>query len=375
MGDQRDKDQSHFVPTTSALQHDFGSVILPRTVLFVVGDSKKEYVLHVGAIMRLSRPLHVLVNGGMREAQQGLVEWPEVDEQTFIRFSQWAYTGAYLAAEPDIISPPSEIIITPAHDAAAPGNFNTIENSKGSREPTVNTSASAIDKPAAQTAVQQPNTTEETPYSLASLLRDTRGMAPKTCPNGHAFGLVSKVKDCDTCSGNFHVMICQGRASSRSSTCNSQQFTTCSDCRARDTCIKKIRMAAGFDYPRAELQFEARQNREPTEDYSEVFLSHAKLYVVADIYCITLLASQTIQNLAETLKEFTLYKNRIGDILLLMEYVFSNTQRKDTMRDLLIHYITCTIETLNKDHGFHDLLEDYPQIVSPLIKSMMERRD
>ena len=60
-------------------------------------------MLHSGVVTRLSKPLCVLVNGKMKEAQEDCVKWPQVDEKTFIRFSQWAYTGSYLAAEPEII--------------------------------------------------------------------------------------------------------------------------------------------------------------------------------------------------------------------------------------------------------------------------------
>lgn len=62
---------------------------------FLVGPEKKVYTIHSGLVARLSPVLDRLVNGDMEEAKKGSVEWKHVDEQTFIRFSEYAYTKSY----------------------------------------------------------------------------------------------------------------------------------------------------------------------------------------------------------------------------------------------------------------------------------------
>lgn len=62
---------------------------------FLVGPEKKVYTIHSGLVARLSPVLDRLVNGDMEEAKKGSVEWKHVDEQTFIRFSQYAYMKTY----------------------------------------------------------------------------------------------------------------------------------------------------------------------------------------------------------------------------------------------------------------------------------------
>ncbi|KAH8202354.1 hypothetical protein TruAng_003526 [Truncatella angustata] len=276
MTGQAEEVQSCFVTTISALETGF-----ERPVSFVAGNSETEYVLHDGVVARLSKPLNVLVNGMLKEARDRRVEWPEVDEQTFIRFSQWAYTGIYFAADPDIVLYPSDITAALAHDTAETGDPVHMEK------------VVATNQSNALPAIPQDNAEKPTPYSLASCLRNAL----------------------------------------------------------------------------------ARPNREAAEDYSEVFFSHAKLYVVADIYDITLLAKQTLHNLATTLEQFTLYKKRIRDVVILVEYVFKNTQKKDAMRDLLVHYAACFIEELNEDVDFKCTLENCPEFASALIAKMIERLD
>ncbi len=37
----------------------------------------------------------------MIEASEKIVRWPDIDEEAFVRFSQWAYTGEYTPPEPE----------------------------------------------------------------------------------------------------------------------------------------------------------------------------------------------------------------------------------------------------------------------------------
>ncbi|KAH6643422.1 hypothetical protein BKA67DRAFT_134774 [Truncatella angustata] len=366
MTGQAEEVQSCFVTTISALETGFESIIRSRPVSFVAGNSETEYVLHDGVVARLSKPLNVLVNGMLKEARDRRVEWPEVDEQTFIRFSQWAYTGIYFAADPDIVLYPSDITAALAHDTAETGDPVHMEK------------VVATNQSNALPAIPQDNAEKPTPYSLASCLRNALGAAPMTCSRGHAFGVVPTIdKLCDKCSRNFRVAICSQKLTPtrKLDTCGLPQYSVCVKCRERLRDSKRLLMATKFVYPTPARPFQARPNREAAEDYSEVFFSHAKLYVVADIYDITLLAKQTLHNLATTLEQFTLYKKRIRDVVILVEYVFKNTQKKDAMRDLLVHYAACFIEELNEDVDFKCTLENCPEFASALIAKMIERLD
>ncbi|KAI1086586.1 hypothetical protein F5B19DRAFT_130261 [Rostrohypoxylon terebratum] len=70
---------------------------------FLVGPDKKEFFMHTELIARISMPLSALVNGEWKESLEGVVELPETDEKTFVRFCEFAYTGDYKAAEPPVL--------------------------------------------------------------------------------------------------------------------------------------------------------------------------------------------------------------------------------------------------------------------------------
>ena len=68
-----------------------------------------------------------------------------------------------------------------------------------------------------------------------------------------------------------------------------------------------------------------RSNMHPQENYTEVFLSHARLYVFAEKYDIQPLKKLSRQKLQHTLAIYTLYPERVGDITTLLKYVYVNT--------------------------------------------------
>ncbi|KAG6158049.1 hypothetical protein E4U11_004908, partial [Claviceps purpurea] len=73
----------------------YASFMSSKAFEFLVGPEKKPFIIHSELVASLSPVLERLVKGNMEEAQKGSVVWEHVDEQTFIRFSQYAYMRTY----------------------------------------------------------------------------------------------------------------------------------------------------------------------------------------------------------------------------------------------------------------------------------------
>ena len=65
--------------------------------------------IHKASIVRVSKPLERLVNGHMREAQNGVAVLEGVDKHTFARFCHWIYAGYYPAEE--YCDRPKEVVL------------------------------------------------------------------------------------------------------------------------------------------------------------------------------------------------------------------------------------------------------------------------
>jgi hypothetical protein len=106
--------------------------------------------------------------------------------------------------------------------------------------------------------------------------------------------------------------------------------------------------------------YEITPNSYTKQDYTGVFLAHARLYVFADKYGIEPLESLSLHKLHITLKSFTLYRARIGDILKLIRYAYENgpDYESNKLRALVSKYVAYEIDTIRKAKRFLALMEE-----------------
>lgn len=378
----------------------FKSIIGSDIFTFVIGPNCKEYKVHGTAISRLSKPLGVLINGEMREAKEKCVKWPDVDEKTFVRFTQWAYTETYVTEEPEIlldhslIGSPNSTTMTPGlpegkasetalyslmtANLSLPKKIGCCRNKAcgwyGRRKPKPNFQPTCLVCRRAYTATAC--------ASCSSVYRDCPTCGPPTrtirnsCSNGNCEGMyLGSVTGSVTCLG------CRTTYSTTQCQCGSI-FSDCEACAAenenpalvkRCALVQEFLDTKGTTYPTSTSVFSPRKNTEGCEDYAGVFLCHAKLYVMADTYDIPALKQLSLHRLHATLKEFTLYPSRFNDIATLAKYVFENTVPEDKIRDMITLYYACIVEDAREQDGLKSLIEEIPDFAFGLISKMSDR--
>ena len=234
----------------------------------------------------------------MAEAQQGFAVLKDVDEGTFARFAQWAYSGYYISAKHEVKPNTTYKGYTPAQD--------NVE--------------------------YMPSQVEYMP-TRAELEWDS--LWPK-------FG---GSKDSDSSKRNLIHSF-------------------------RSKFDKYLQSSSSLRLP--------RQNQNVAEDYTNVFLSHARVYVFADQYDVQGLKSCALKELHLALAHYTLYPDRTGDIIALIRYIYSNTGEsvsgvKD-LRSVLKEYMSCEMDTLIKDSTFKELMfEDGGALLGDFMRAV-ERR-
>lgn len=120
--------------------------------------------------------------------------------------------------------------------------------------------------------------------------------------------------------------------------------------------------------------FEPVPNSAPDQNFTPVLLAHARLYCFAHVRFIASLRALTLDKLHKTLLTFKLYSERIGDIVELARYTYSNPylpDRKDDgtlddLRKLVVDYIVCEIDTIGKHPEFVKYLEEGGEFVGDL---------
>ena len=115
------------------------------------------------------------------------------------------------------------------------------------------------------------------------------------------------------------------------------------------------------------------------EDYTEVFLCHARLYVFADVYHVEALKALALYKLRRTLAKFYLYPERVPDVVLLLQYAYSHTmdheESIDELRDLVTDYAVCVIEVIAQDPDLQALLSDRGALAKDLVTKLLNRLD
>jgi hypothetical protein len=125
--------------------------------------------------------------------------------------------------------------------------------------------------------------------------------------------------------------------------------------------------------------WEPRRNQESCEDYTQVFLCHARLYTFSDRYCIGPLQELTRQKLRLTLSTFTLFEERVSDIVELVQYTYAHTMEYekgiDKLRSLVMDYVVCRMETIVQDKDFITLLQEPGALAKDLVLKSLRRLD
>lgn len=238
-----------------------------------------------------SKVLDRMMNGHMSEAHTKSAPLSDVDKDTFIRFVQWAYTKSY----------------TPATHILVPASKSLTEADKN-EDP-------GLDRP-------------ENPF------RAVGGIAPR---RGFVFP-----SDSDETDEDEQIWpVVEGWATGGMAP-KASLFQNVSHEKTRR------KRASGVVESKSDIPL--RPNESKLENYTEVFLSHARLYVFADKYDIQPLRSVALEQLQVTLDAFTLFVERTADIIVLFRWIYDNTgDSKEGVKDIrttMIRYITKERKTL-----------------------------
>jgi hypothetical protein len=107
---------------------------------------------------------------------------------------------------------------------------------------------------------------------------------------------------------------------------------------------------------------EPLRNAQPNHNYTPEFLAHCRLYVFADKYGIKSLQQLVLHKLQQTLLLFELYTERVQDVVELVRYAHTDEHTfsggNDELRALVTIYAVSNIEILDKSDSFLTLLED-----------------
>ncbi|USW59533.1 Putative SKP1/BTB/POZ domain superfamily protein [Septoria linicola] len=119
-------------------------------------------------------------------------------------------------------------------------------------------------------------------------------------------------------------------------------------------------------------------NTDLHEDYTGVFLSHARLHAFALSHDVKGLEKLSLYRLYQTLKSFQLHDERVGDIAALFEYCYGELEYHSeafALRAVVADYVACHVEKLAFDSVFAQTLCAPNEAAADVIQRLLGRLD
>ena len=119
-----------------------------------------------------------------------------------------------------------------------------------------------------------------------------------------------------------------------------------------------------------------RPNGSSAEDYTPVFLGHARLYAFAEKWDIRPLKALVLHKLHTILRMYKPYEARYGDVVELIRYTYEHTpcrERVDGLRELVTRFVAQEQIQIARSRPCLELVEVCGPFARDLLSSVMER--
>ncbi|KAG6997773.1 hypothetical protein G7Y79_00038g075320 [Physcia stellaris] len=316
----------------------------------------KAFYVHEHLIAQNSKPLAKMMQSSTLEGKEDSAVLEDVNQETFRRFVEWLYRGYYHAAMPTQLTSTDQ----PSEDGIV---ANTLQSS-----------TSAFSFP--PNIVSQCSVWTDAPKDINGGFE----IPPKGASGAGVslFGALVAGKNPQSTSG----FPWGSRKAIDESVPQWQGPNPFADAEAWADPSSAGQKAKNFFSQRkynvrqkVKSLPQPRQNKDKSENYSEVFLCHAHLHVFAEKYDIQPLKVLAVEELHAALAVFTLHQERTGDILNLLRYIYKEapvqTNKMEDLRTLMTQYVDSEVETLIKDENLGKylmevdgrLLEDFLKVI------------
>ena len=310
---------------------------------FLVGPKAKQYTIHSALAAQHSPHLKALICGKTLEAERGWIELDDVDEDAFSRVVSFMYCGDYKSQGPEIL----------AEDSDSDDDHEAVTN--------------VLDKPQTESADRTNSGLESTAISEGEISGGEMNsvVTLEEKPTGELsdafWAFTPSVKRRKKKTGLFGSEEMQAKTVKPKRSEMWEQFES-----------------RKFDISTACESFQPRKNNGPDEMYTEVLLSHAAVYVLADRFLMPGLKQLALHKLHKTLVCFKLFPERVSDVVALLKYTYDKTGHKDPideLRDVVLDYATWALEDLQADESFNELLRGGGDFVVDLVTRTLRRLD
>ncbi|KAI8710870.1 BTB domain-containing protein [Fusarium sp. LHS14.1] len=283
-----------------------GKSFQSKPCIFFVGKEREQFYAHETMLGASSVVFRALLDGPMKESRDGIVYLPEVEPEDFDQLLKFFYRDGYDEAEREVI------LAEPPHQSAP---------------------VLVIDL----TRIEDDDYVPETPIEPP---------CPHVIPARLPYSVSEVSKQWEKWKPD-HVDLEQYGSRPPPS----PQYTRCQyscsrsilGCEHKNQYLRMLpflSLATDLDKC-SDKHWKPQKNRHPYESFRPVFFRHARLYILADMYDVQELRELAQYRLYHTLAEYSMYIERISDLLALSHELYANTAMGDPIRRMIVYYFLC----------------------------------
>ncbi|KAF5138634.1 hypothetical protein E5D57_002420 [Metarhizium anisopliae] len=293
----------------------YSAIASSKPYRFIVGPQRRKFTIHSAIVARQSDYLDKLVNGDFKEGNEKTVHWENVDEETFVCFWQYAYTGSY-----DI---PRE---EPKTTQAVPGEGAEDENEMESPE-----------------------------HASENLDEFLKSWAHWGHEEGRQESSRPSARDWEWEWEKNTKSAVEERPKKPSNRGELWElFTALQSTGRNEDEVESEQEDEGYDFDASDL------------------LCHARVYVFADCYGIFDLMDLSYNSIHSILCNLDLRTETLADIITLVHYCYETPAPPD-LKELVVLYSACNIEKLWVDEQFQHIIETHGDLSRAVIASLLGR--
>ncbi|KAK5057882.1 hypothetical protein LTR84_011883 [Exophiala bonariae] len=347
-------------------------------VSFKIGPAKKKCYIHNALLEQHFKPLWDFRNNANREEQTEVLS--NIEEETFVRFVEFAYTGSYSVPQP-----------VPFLAMNGSESLKVSENREPSKDFELDSEEAGIVPPPEDVSLG--DMVEEPPYEESPAAAIDSAVDQQWGTWG-----VKKKKKLRKQPPKFDpwqepstepVLDDGPAAEDAPEEFDLQQFERDSgpyreNGAVKDRQNKKATLWKSFiceAKTRVLPPWEPAVSTDDNLDFAPVLLSHAKLYAFSNQFEIESLRQLALERLRLTLARFGLVVEHINAITQLLKYAYTvgdaiisaSEGGHAELREMVIDYVICHVESLVQDQMFLDFLQEPGLLSRDLVLKLLLR--
>ena len=115
------------------------------------------------------------------------------------------------------------------------------------------------------------------------------------------------------------------------------------------------------------------------DDCTSILLCHAKMYKFSERYAVPDLSTLSLRKLRKFLQDYVWYEERVSAVVELVRYAYHHTMdyegSVDKLRKLVLEYAVCYVKELVKEPQFKELLQEGGPLASELMVQIVDMVD